>query len=76
MPPYPLNKLPAFFEVVAVNIDISKLFLPLDLTKIYFKMHQIAEFFKFFPEEYVRVPLNLLIISDIYVMNIIGLSSF
>ena len=42
---YPTNKLSAFFTVIAINIDIFKLFLPQDLIKIHFKMHQIAEFF-------------------------------
>ena len=61
--PYPPNKLQAFFEVVALNMDIFKLFLPKFLTKIHFKMHQNAP--KEIPGEHVPLSPNILTISNI-----------
>ena len=63
MPSFLPNKILAFLEVVAMNIDIFKLFFT--------KMHQEAEFIQIFPGP--PVPLNILTISD---MSIIGLFLF
>ena len=57
-PPSP-NKLAAFF-VVAMNTDIFKLYLPWNLIKIHFKMHQIAIFFQNVPGEQASPPTNTL----------------